>query len=779
MDAAETSSEFGARTVNLPNKAHQLALTTTQAALKGVARRKHRVAILGNFPPRRCGIATFTADVFASLETSAECMVIAMREPDDTHEYGAPVSQVIRQNAPEDYLAAARTLNASGVDVVSIQHEFGIFGGVSGEYLLLLLDALKCAVVTTLHTVLKKPNDDQCRVLSAILRRSSRVIVMSDLGRSILIDRYNARPEQVIVVPHGAPDRPYVSPDSAKALFGFDNHEVLLTFGLLSPNKGIESMIRALPEITRACPRALYVILGATHPHQRLRDGENYRESLRDLATDLGVADNVRFIDKYVDQEELLDYLTAADIYITPYLNPAQITSGTLSYAVALGKPVVSTPYWHAEELLADGIGDLVPFGDTIAMARAVSQLLVDRDRRETLAKRAYARGRDTIWSRSGAAYLAAFQAGIREHAARAAQHLSHRVVEPNFAAIARMSDDCGMFQHAKRSVPDRTHGYCIDDTARALILVLRGARAGIRMTNGARRMESYAAFVEHAWNPDVGRFRNFMSYDRIWLEARGSEDSTGRAVWCLGETARLSTDAQMRQWALDLAARVVPALHDVSALRASAFCILGLNALLEADPSNALYRTTLSRLAAHLHGALMDRKPGWTWFEQTLTYDNARLPEALLVASASLGDPAMRQDALDALRWLVTLSTGAQGECLPAGNRSFHIPFVTPARFDQQPLEAAAMIDACVAALAETGDPVWSEEAARAHAWYSGANVGGASLRAPDGAGCYDGLGEHGPNHNQGAESLLALQFANCAIKTLIDSAERVRPVG
>lgn len=776
MDAAANTPEprSAQAGVLLPPPQQPAAMT----APKRAARVRRRVALIGNFTPRRCGIATFTADVFASIAADVDCTVIAMQDAKDDLVYGAPVNQVIRQNVPEDYVAAARALNEDGVDVVSVQHEFGIFGGSAGEYLLHFLDALKCPVVTTLHTVLKEPDADQCRVLSAILRRSARVIVMSELGRAILIGRYNADPAQILVVPHGAPDRPFLPPDGAKTRFGFADREVLLTFGLLSPNKGIESVIRALPDIVRSCPRALYVVLGATHPHQRLRDGETYREGLRALADDLGVGAHVRFVDKYVGQEELLDYLTAADIYVTPYLNPAQITSGTLSYAVALGKPVVSTPYWHAEELLSEGVGELVPFNDSAAMAGAISRLLVDRERRDAMAHRAYARGRATIWPRSGASYLGAFQAAVREHGSRAAQRIAPRVVEPNFAAIVRMSDDCGMLQHAKRSIPDRNHGYCIDDTARALILLLRGARAGVRTANGARRMETYAAFVEHAWNPDVGRFRNFMSFDRRWLEDRGSEDSTGRAVWCLGETASLAADPQLRLWALDLAARVVPELHDAQSLRATTFAILGYAGLLKADPGNATCKTALARYGAHLHEALRSsRKPGWAWFEPTLSYDNARLPEGLLAAGAFLGDSGMCGDALTALRWLAAVTTGPRGEFRPAGNAGFHLPYATPAPYDQQPLEAAAMIDACAAAYGISGDGAWITEAARAHAWFAGVNSNDLALRTPDGAGCCDGLGENGLNFNQGAESILALQFANCAIKMLVERTEQVRP--
>jgi hypothetical protein len=373
---------------------------------------------------------------------------------------------------------------------------------------------------------------------------------------------------------------------------------------------------------------------------------------------------------------------------------------------------------------------------------------------------------------------MATCDAAIREHASRTAYRAVRARVEPSFTAVARMSDDCGMLQHAKRSIPDRAHGYCVDDTARALILLHRGARVGVRMAPGSRRTETYAAFVEHAWNPDTGRFRNFMSYDRQWLEARGSEDSSGRALWALGETAHHTASPTLRLWALDLAERAVPQLMDIAPLRASAFCILGLRYLLPSDPQNPSYRELFHMCAVRLQDALhQQRKPGWHWLERTLTYDNARIVEAMLSASDVLGDQEMRKDALAALRWLAAIQTGAGGVFQPVGNESFHQAYITPSLYDQQPIEAAAMVDACATAFGLTGDAGWADEAARAHAWFHGNNVAGVVMQAEDGAGCHDGLGRSGVNFNQGAESLLAIQFANCTMKRLLDQSARAQP--
>ncbi len=727
----------------------------------GAARAGARhIAVIGNFPPRRCGIATFTADVAASLGDDIRCRVVAMS--DGPQAYDAPVTDIIRQDEIEDYRAAARALNRARVDVVSLQHEFGIFGGAAGDHILTLLDALDCPVVSTLHTVLQAPDEDQRRVLSAIVRRSARVIVMSEFGRNILIERFNAPRDRIVVIPHGAPDRPLTSGAAAKAALGLEGRRVLMTFGLLSPNKGIESVISGLPDLVKAHPDITYLVLGATHPHLLRREGEAYLQSLKAHADALGVGAHVRFEHRYTDQPELLDFLDAADIYVTPYRNEAQITSGTLAYAVALGKPVVSTPYWHARELLADGVGALVPFDDAPALAAAIGALLGDDAACADMASRAYARGRATIWARSGEAYRAAFDAALRE---QNRPPVRTPAPSPGLTAVLRITDDCGIMQHGCGVVADRAHGYCLDDAARGLILVHRMHALGIRTPQARRLAHTYAAFIQHAWNGPHAAFRNFMSYDRRWLEDAGSNDSMGRAFWALGEAAHRPMTPAMGAWAQRLLVEARPALDKVVALRAQAFTALGVR------------DTTLAaRVGAALQRALhATRKPGWTWFEPTLTYDNARLPEALLVCAAQLGDTRMRDDALCALRWLAGVQTGPGGVLQPAGNASFNDRYASPAPFDQQPLEATATAEACVRAFQATGDPFWRTEALRAHAWFHGANALGAVLVDEEGS-CHDGLTADGLNLNQGAESVLAVQMSACAIAGLDVIKGRVR---
>jgi glycosyltransferase involved in cell wall biosynthesis len=732
--------------------------------------KQRRIALVGNFPPRRCGIATFTADLTSALlgeDAKLSCQVVAMSDAD--YDYPDAVSREIRPDVIADYTEAARRLNADEVDLVCIQHEFGIFGGPAGGHLLSLIRELRCPIVTSLHTVLEQPNPDQRRVMEELIRRSAKIVVLSHKGREILMRTYGAAAGKVAVIPHGAPDRPLIDTADMKPKFGLEGRDVMLTFGLLSPGKGIEDAIRAMPRIVAARPNALYLVLGATHPHLVARDGETHRECLQKLAEDLGVADNVRFVNKFVDFDELCDYLQAADVYVTPYRNVAQIASGTLAYAVALGKPVVSTPYWHAAELLDDNVGVLTPIGDIDAIGEAVADLLSNDVKRRAMSKRAYAKGREMIWSKVAESYLTTFDEAMEQ--VRAKAETRHKIPALSLRAIERMSDGVGILQHARFSVPDRNHGYCVDDNARALILTQRASDAGARSPALDRLAHTYAAFVDHAWNRDRGRFRNFMSYDRSWLEEVGSEDSFGRSFWSLGETAVLARDPELRRWALHLAGQVLPHFAEIKSTHAIAFGVLALCPLSIAGLPGA--REALERSTARLMSALDEaRRPGWDWFCANISYDNARLPEALLRAGMTLDSRDIRSAGLETLTWLSEVHTAPTGVFRPVGSQSFGRPYTQPEPFDQQPLEAAAAIDACWAAFDITGDPEWRREAQRAFAWYLGENDTGARMGLSDTGGCYDGLGAETVNRNQGAESVLSFQLAACAMR----GRERVR---
>jgi hypothetical protein len=544
---------------------------------------------------------------------------------------------------------------------------------------------------------------------------------------------------------------------------------VILTFGLLSPDKGIETIIDALPAIIEKSARpVLYVVLGATHPHLVARQGEAYRDGLKAQAAALGVQDRICWVDAFVELDELTDYLTAADIYVTPYLNPAQITSGTLSYSIGLGKPVVSTPYIHARELLAADHGRLVEFRDSVGFAREISDLLADDDTRELLRERAYALGRTMIWPRYAEAVMVEMNM-IREAAPARIPAAAHRAIprSVSFQAIERLSDATGMYQHSLYSVPDRNHGYCIDDNARALLLM--NGLITLPDEKHDRWAPVYASFIQYAWNPDQGAFRNFMGFDRSWLEDVGSEDSFGRTLWAIGVTARDNRLGPLRRWASNLFDQVGGHALKLTSPRTYAFAILGATAIMEAHPGHALAHEIVSTMGEHLLALVArHRRPDWAWFEIVLAYDNCRLPEALLRAGKALGRQDMIEVGLETLDWIMVQQTAEKGHFRAVGTDSFGKPFARPLPFDQQPLEAWATIDSCAVAHDITGDAAWRLKAMTAYRWYLGENDLGLPLADPATGECFDGLMPHGLNLNQGAESVLAFHLATCAMERL-----------
>lgn len=743
------------------------------------ARIRH-IALIGNFLPRKCGIATYTTHTYAALKARFADMQVDVWAMDDhpgRYAYPPEVTGSLPQHERSAYLEVAGKIEDSGAQAIWVQHEYGIFGGAAGGHLITLLERTTLPVIVTLHTVLENPGDDQRRVMDALLRRAARVIVMADKGCEILRRVHDVDARKLAMIPHGVPDRPFADPAAFKARFGWEGREIILTFGLLAPSKGIETVIAAMPVIAAQHPDALYVVLGATHPVLVEREGEAYRDRLQALAVELGVERNVAFIDGFVEQEELLDYLQAADIYATPYPNLAQITSGTLSYAVAVGKPVVSTPYIHASEILADDHGILVAPGDSAGFAKAITGLLDDDRQREALAQRAYARGRTMIWSRLAEAAMEQIAGALLARPQRIApvpSTLACEPLAPDFRAVERMSDGTGMFQHSILSVPDRRHGYCIDDNARALILMHR-----IDPLDAVERdkwTSVYAAFVQFAWNPDTRRFRNFMRFDRTWCEESGSEDSNGRTLWALGVTASEARDAKYRDWARMVFDETAEMSFGFGSPRAQAFAMLGAAAMLEAHPGHRLACQMLDRFGGELLELLAEaRRPEWEWFEIVLAYDNARLPEALIRAGAAMGRKDLLACGLRTLDWINARQTAPDGGFRAIGTDSFGRAYADPLPFDQQPLEAQATIDACLAAWEATGAQRWADAAIRAYRWYLGQNDLGLPLASARDGGCFDGLTPSGVNRNQGAESILALQLANCAISALSKRAEIV----
>jgi glycosyltransferase involved in cell wall biosynthesis len=726
-----------------------------------------RIAVIGNSLPRRCGIATFTTDLQRAISTSRpnlETCIVAMTDHGQAYHYPASVAFQVKDDAIEDYVRAADFLNAGRFDIACLQHEFGIFGGEAGANILKLLSRLTMPVVTTLHTVLAKPTVGQRAVMERIVEGSSSIIVMANKGRELLRGVYRVPDEKIEVMAHGIPDFPFVEPDVAKDKLGFSGRSVILTFGLLSPSKGIEVMIDATPSILKRRPDAVYVVLGATHPNLVRDQGEAYRQSLMTRVQELGIEKQVVFLDKFVDQSTLLEFISMCDVYVTPYLNEAQMTSGTLAYSFGLGKPVVSTPYWHARELLADGRGVLVPFGDVAAIGNEIAQLLTNDPRRQAMRERAYAASRSMTWERTAERYLAVFENARQGHWLKVIARSEPDTIAPHGPAVPAMQtghflsmcDDTGLFQHAVYSVPDRSHGYCVDDNARALLLACALNEPGEQPLADALTAR-FAAFVQHAWNPDTGRFRNFMGFNRTWLEDKGSEDSHGRTLWALGECARKDASPSRRRWAAALFASALPIVKTFHSPRASAFTLLGLDAYCAADPDDHQARDIRRALADRLMLSLASvETPDWKWFEEGLAYDNARLPQALIATGMATQTPGYVDAGLRSLRWLMTQQTASTGYFRPVGTASFGELRRSPRTFDQQPVEATATIAACLSAWRANGDAEWKSIATNVFAWFLGSNDLSLALVDVTTGSCRDGLHPDRANENRGGESVV-----------------------
>jgi glycosyltransferase involved in cell wall biosynthesis len=735
-----------------------------------------RVAFVGNSLPRRCGIATFTTDLqqaIAAAAGSSDTAIVAMTDEGRHYDYPHVVRVQIRENDLDDYQRAAEVLNAGQFDVVSLQHEFGIFGGDAGSHIMALLSNLSAPIVTTLHTVLAEPNTAQRRVMREIANASTTLIVMAEKGRELLRAEYGVAAGKIELIPHGIPDCAFVGPDAAKLRHGFSDKAVILTFGLISPNKGIEVMIDAMPGILQRRPDAIYVVLGATHPNLVRHEGEAYRERLKTRTRELGIEDRVVFLDRFVDQATLVDFISMCDVYATPYLNEAQMTSGTLAYSFGVGKAVVSTPYWHARELLAEGRGVLVPFGDSAAIGAEIAELLTDDPRRHAMRRDAYSYSRAMTWERTAERYLATFAAAVSVPRAKSQRKKIPAAKSPipppmNLAHFQSMCDDTGLFQHAVHSVPDRSHGYCVDDNARALLLA-----CALNVPDEDRLPEEltahFAAFVQHSWNPVTRRFRNFLSFDRRWLEDSGSEDSHGRTLWALGECARSDVNASRRRWAAALFDEALPAVESFRSPRAWAFTLLGLEAFRACFPQDDGAIRIQHMLAGRLRSILSAVETAdWGWFEEELAYDNARLPQALIVTGASTGIAAYTAAGLRSLRWLMTLQTTEMGFFRPIGSQSFGDKRSRPCAFDQQPLEATATISACLAAWRIDGDLEWKADAEQAFEWFLGSNDLSIPLVDLETGSCCDGLHPSRANENRGGESVVSYLLGLAEIRNL-----------
>jgi glycosyltransferase involved in cell wall biosynthesis len=728
-----------------------------------------KIAFIGDYLPRKCGIATFTYDLRKAMTEQfphTESFVTPVNDLPEGYEYPPEVRFEFAENDLDSYRRTADYLNFSNSDVVCLQHEYGIYGGPCGSFILALLRDLRIPVVTTLHTILQNPSADQRRVLQELSLLSSRLVVMSAHGSKMLQEKYGVPEDKIDLIPHGILDMPFVDSNFFKDQFGVEGKHVLLTFGLLSPNKGIENVLRALPEVVKRFPNLVYIILGATHPNLVREQGETYRLSLEQLAKDLGIKKHVSFYNRFVDQDELKIFLGVADIYITPYQNAAQTTSGTLAYAFGSGKAVISTPYWHAEELLADNRGILVPFGDSAAMQEAIIGLLEDDTRRHAMRKRAYLMGREMTWSKAAQSYMRSFEMARHNPTRQLLRRLEVRTLDeerlelPDLRLdhLRRMSDSTGIYQHAIYSLPDFHHGYCTDDNARALITTVLLQELEVEGPELHRMAETYASFMHFAFDPDSKHFRNFMAYDRRWLETQGSEDSQGRAIWALGTCAGRSKHKHLQAWAVQMFERALPTILEARSPRTWAYALLGICEYfrrLSGDRVAAQARDTLTMRLVELYEHTATDE--WPWFETGLSYANALLPHVLILSGRWTDNSKAFEIGLRSLRWLVSVQKAPQGHFRPIGSSGFYARGGKRADFDQQPIEAHSTISACLEAYRSTEDPAWHEEARIAFEWFLGRNDLGLSLYDSKTGGCCDGLHVDRVNQNQGAESTLA----------------------
>ena len=740
------------------------------------------VAVIGDYLPRQCGIATFTTDLVEGLSSEAPdiyCWAAVMNDKPEGYAYPEKVRFEINQNKLSDYSMASQFLNISQPDIVCLQHEYGLFGGPAGSHLLKLLGDLRMPVVTTLHTILKDPAPEYRAVMGKLSELSDKLVVMSRKASDFLKDIYAVPEEKIAFIHHGIPDTPFIDSSFYKDKFGVEGKKVLLTFGLLSPNKGIENVLQALPAVIKKHPDVVYIILGATHPHILKLHGDAYRIMLQQLVRKLDIDEHVIFQNRFVELKELCEFLGIADIYVTPYLEEAQITSGTLAYAMGTGKAVISTPYWYATEMLAEDRGRIVPFHNPDAMAQQIIDLLDNDVDRHAMRKKAYMFSRDAVWKEVSRKYLQVFSE-VRQNRTLNPRP-RHSYVE-NIKAITNFelpeikldhlkafTDDTGILQHANYTIPDRTHGYCTDDNARALLVAAMGEKYlpvngwGLDLLSG-----HYLGFLLYAFNEKKGRFRNFMTYSRQWMEEVGSEDAHGRSIWCIGKAVAFLQNPGYLAMSTTLFNKALRAVENFHSPRAIAFSLVGIHAYLDKFSGDSDVRRVREILADRLFDQFKNNATdSWPWLENALNYANGKLPHALLLSGHRMQRNDMIDMGLNSLKWLLAIQT-EDGHFVPIGSNGWYERGGPRARFDQQPIEANAMIEACVKAFKITRDKSWFDNAVMCFNWYLGHNDLNLPLYDAKTGGCRDGLMADGINQNEGAESSLAWLLSLMALQKL-----------
>ncbi len=745
--------------------------------------RKIPVSFLATYPPRRCGIGTYTRDLaLAAAKLQGEILienslfqVVAVNDRPEGYSYGDEVIFEINAQNRIDYQKAAEYLNLSFSQVVCIQHEFGIFGGPDGEHLISLLERLKKPVVTNLHTVMDKPSTHQKEVLKEICSYSNMVVVLADKAVDMLNRIYGVNKNKIRKVHHGAPDVPFLDTSYYKDQIDAEGKLVLLTFGLISPNKGIEYALEAISEVVKKYPHIFYIILGATHPNVKKNQGEEYRISLEQLVKKKGLEKNVAFHNRYVSLDELIKYLVTADIYITPYLSKEQIASGTLSYAVACGKAIISTPYWHAQELLSNNRGILVPFRDSKALKEAVLELVEDEVSRQKMRKKAYDFGRSMIWRQAASSFIQIFETAVDQYKERdkgvsvskrdreEIKKLQIGLPEVDLRYLQSLTDDTGVLEHATYTIPNRKHGYTTDDNSRALIVSLKNWKL-FKDDSVLPLIQVYTSFLLHSLDKENKRVRNRLSYDRHWIEGSESEDCCGRVIWAAGQLGLEAPNDSLANLGIEMFHQAFNLAHDFTSPRAWAFAILGAVSYLKQFSGDRNAKLTCKKLGEKLLELFKNNMAdNWVWGEDIVSYENARLPQALITFGQFYDNEQAASIGLRSLRWLLKVQTApGESHLTIIGNDGWYTRDGKRARYDQQPVEAAALIDALHEAYLATENSYFIRKIDWVYNWFLGSNDLGAKLYDFKTGGCRDGLHSFGLNKNEGAESLLSWLMAS-----------------
>jgi len=742
-----------------------------------------KLAFIGTYPPRECGIGTFTMNLYKSMAGNIgitmhpiEGFIVAMNDHELTYDYPEEVNMTIRQEHQRDYLSAVKFINLSGADLCILEHEFGIFGGQDGVYILPLLHRLEIPLMVTLHTIIKTPSYNQKAILVEICRMANKIIVMSHKAIEFLTTIYRVEREKIVFVDHGVPNI-QLNRIKSREEFNLENKKVLLTFGFIGRNKGIETVIKALPKIVEKYPDVLYMVLGKTHPNVLRYSGEEYRNYLQQLVKSLKLKNHVFFLNEYINQKEIFKYLSAADIYITPYINEAQITSGTLSYAIGAGAAVVSTPYWHAAELLANGRGKLFNFNDSDGLTTILIELLGNPDELKNIRRKAYEYGKKIIWPRTGEKYIEVAQKILdgKPKVPEKGEIIIDPLILPPFslAHIKRLTDDTGIIQHANFGIPNLKEGYCLDDNARALLMVLMAYRQK-KNTLALELSPIYLSYIHYMQNKD-GTFRNFLSFSRNFLDEVGSEDSFGRTIWALGYLLDNAPNDAYYQTGKSVFFNASPNFESLQSVRGIANTIVGISYYLMSNPSDDSMLERLRNLSYKLIEHYEDNcTADWRWFEPYLAYDNGMLPFALLHSAERINDGKIREIAFEAMNFL-TETTLKDGYFSAIGNEKWYQKGGERSMFAQQPVDALAMVLMYHQAFRLTKDKDYLTKLFSCFMWFLGENDLRMNLFDFETRGCCDGFESYGVNRNQGAESSLAYLISHLTVLLAFEEFEKI----